>query len=124
MKLSSVFSIVYVVFFHEDIFNKLAYCMFDTLNNFRGFTLCLFQDFLNSLLLGILLFVFFTVVCIILGGAYSRTGALSYRFSELFCILIPILFLSLQLLLSICCLYQASSLDTSCDITVKITGHQ
>ena len=86
--------------------------------------LYLFGDYLNGLLLGILVFVFIIIAYLFVGCYYSKISNLEYKSLELYCLFFTFILLLIQMIPSLYFLYQITSLDISSVMSVKVTGNQ
>lgn len=90
----------------------------------RAYDLDWFHSYLNSLLFGILLFVFLLLVRLFLSEGFFSVPGLAYRRSEFLAAWVPCLILITLMVPSLFNLYSMRAFDTSADLTIKIVAHQ
>lgn len=83
-----------------------------------------FHQYVNSLLIGVVVFLVVIISYIFYSPYYFKLSGAQYSTAEVFCSLIPCIVILGQIIPSIYVLYHSSALDTSASLTVKITGHQ
>lgn len=83
-----------------------------------------FHGFNCSLLLGVLVFVFFLFIYLIFNSFYFKSKKIEYQFGELLCRVFPTLILLMQMIPSLSLLYYYGLMNLDRNLTIKVTGHQ
>nr|YP_010519789.1 cytochrome c oxidase subunit II [Zoniolaimus dendrolagi]UXP34566.1 cytochrome c oxidase subunit 2 [Zoniolaimus dendrolagi] len=83
-----------------------------------------FHSFNCSLLLGVLVFVVFLFVYLMMNNFYFKSKKIEYQFGELLCSIFPTLILLMQMVPSLSLLYYYGLMNLDSNLTVKVTGHQ
>lgn len=83
-----------------------------------------FHGFNCSLLFGVLAFVCFLFIFLIINNFYFKRKKIEYQFSELLCSVFPTLILLMQMVPSLRLLYYYGLINFDSNLTVKVTGHQ
>lgn len=83
-----------------------------------------FHGFNCRLLFGVLSFVCFLFLYLIIGSFYFKSKKIEYQFGELLCSVFPTFILLMQIVPSLRLLYYYGLMNLDSNLTVKVTGHQ
>lgn len=74
--------------------------------------------------MGVLVFVSFSFLLLIVSGFYFKYKKVEYQFSELLCSIFPTIILLMQIIPSLSVLYYYGLMNMDRSLTVKVVGHQ
>jgi heme/copper-type cytochrome/quinol oxidase subunit 2 len=93
-------------------------------NSIFSFYMDDFHNFNCALLVGVLMFVTFVFIFLIVNKSLFKSFNLEYQFGELLCSIFPTLILLFQMVPSLSLLYYYGLISLDSDLTVKVIGHQ